>query len=154
MQTQYHFRQAKITKQYTQKNFHAPIVESVNLYNPGACNTRDLCNESMVLEVLDTKSPAEFRQELFTALTHYYEEILNQDLKMPCWMAAPSPSPSNENLPPSFQRKRRLLRLLVKILRIPVQGRKILKKTCCRGPTAHCGGGSCRYWKGQVRRQG
>jgi hypothetical protein len=44
----------------------------------------------MVLEVLDTnftKSPAEFRrlfrQELFTALTHYYEQILNQDPKMP-----------------------------------------------------------------------
>ena len=35
-----------------------------------------LCNESMILEVLEAEEPVVFRQELFNTLVHYYEEIL------------------------------------------------------------------------------
>jgi hypothetical protein len=47
----------------------------------------------MVLEVLDTKSLAGFRPDVFTALTHYYEEVR----KIP--FAGGSPKPK------SFKRK-------------------------------------------------
>ncbi len=46
------------------------------MFHSGACNARALRNEIMVLEVLEAKVPAIFRQELFTTLVHYYEEIL------------------------------------------------------------------------------
>ncbi len=46
------------------------------MFHSDACNTRALRNEIIVLEVLEAKEPAIFRQELFTTLVHYYEEIL------------------------------------------------------------------------------
>ena len=48
----------------------------VTLFHSDACNTKALCNESMILEVLEAEEPAVFRQELFNTLVHYYEEIL------------------------------------------------------------------------------
>jgi hypothetical protein len=46
------------------------------MYHSDACNARALRNEMMVLEVLEAKEPAIFRQELFITLEHFYEEIL------------------------------------------------------------------------------
>jgi hypothetical protein len=37
--------------------------------------TRALQNETMILEVLEAQEPAVFRQQLFSTLTTYYEEI-------------------------------------------------------------------------------
>jgi hypothetical protein len=54
----------------------------------------------MILEVLEQKEPAVFRQELFTTLVHYYEEIQGQH------GAAGRPKPK------SFKRKMKSLMLL------------------------------------------
>ncbi len=54
---------------------HGLICDSVTLFHSDACNARALCNEIMILEVLEAEEPAVFRQELFTTLVHYYQEI-------------------------------------------------------------------------------
>ena len=55
---------------------HGLICDSITLFHSDACNAKALRNESMILEVLEAKEPAVFRQELFNTLQHYYEEIL------------------------------------------------------------------------------
>jgi hypothetical protein len=55
---------------------HGLICDSITLYHSDACNARALRNEMMVLEKLEEREPAIFRQELFITLEHYYEEIL------------------------------------------------------------------------------
>ena len=57
---------------------HCLICNSITLFHSNTCNTQapGLCNESMILVVLEAKEPAVFRQELFDTLVHYYEEIL------------------------------------------------------------------------------
>ena len=55
---------------------HGLICDSISLFHSDACNAKSLCNESMILEVLETKEPAVFSQGLFNTLVHYYEEIL------------------------------------------------------------------------------
>ncbi len=54
------------------------ICDSINLFHSDACNAIALSNEIMILEVLEAKESAVFRQELFTMLVHYYEEIQGQ----------------------------------------------------------------------------
>ncbi len=55
---------------------HGLICDSITMFHSDACNARALRNEMMVLEVLEKKEPAIFRQELFITLDHFYEEIL------------------------------------------------------------------------------
>ena len=55
---------------------HCLICDSITLFHSNACNAKALCNESMILEVLEAEDPAVFRQELFDTLVHFYEEIL------------------------------------------------------------------------------
>ena len=55
---------------------HGLICDSITMYHSDACNARALRNEMMVLEKLEEREPAIFRQELFITLEHYYEEIL------------------------------------------------------------------------------
>ena len=72
---------------------HGLICDSITLFQSDACNAKALRNESMILEVLEAKEPAVFRQQLFNTLVHYYEEILG----MPCAGGRPKPQ--------SFKRK-------------------------------------------------
>jgi hypothetical protein len=55
---------------------HGLICDTITLFHSDACNAKALCNESMILEVLEAKEPAVFRQQLFNTLVHYYKEIL------------------------------------------------------------------------------
>ena len=55
---------------------HGLICDTITLFHSDACNAKALHNESMILEVLEAKEPAVFRQQLFNTLVHYYEEIL------------------------------------------------------------------------------
>ncbi len=57
---------------------HSLICDSITLFHSDACNARALRNEIMILEVLEKQEPAVLRQELFTTLVHYYEEIQGQ----------------------------------------------------------------------------
>ena len=72
---------------------HGLICDTITLFHSDACNAKALCNESMILEVLEAEEPAVFRQELFNTLVHYYEEILG----MPGARGRPKPQ--------SFKRK-------------------------------------------------
>jgi hypothetical protein len=81
------------------------ICNSIIWFHSDACNERALCNEIMILEVLEAKEPAVFRQELFTTLVHrdsgYYEEIQGQH-------GAPA---AGRPKPKSFKRKMKSLML-------------------------------------------
>ena len=44
------------------------LIVSITLFHSDACNTRNLRNETMILEVLEEHEPAVFRQGLFTTL--------------------------------------------------------------------------------------
>ena len=51
------------------------FVFAENVLVSDACNQRALQKEIMILEVLEPRETAVFRQKLFNTLTHYYEEI-------------------------------------------------------------------------------
>jgi hypothetical protein len=51
------------------------FVFAENVLVSDACNQRALQKEIMILEVLEARETAVFRQKLFNTLTHYYEEI-------------------------------------------------------------------------------
>jgi hypothetical protein len=55
---------------------HGLILDSNTLFQTNSCNTRAICNETMILEVLEEEEPTVFGQELFNTLSHYFEEIL------------------------------------------------------------------------------
>ena len=74
---------------------HSLICDSITLFHSDACNAKALRNESMILEVLEAKEPAVFRQQLFNTLVHYYEEILGM------------PGAGGRPKPQSFKRKMR-----------------------------------------------
>eukprot|EP00291_Cryptomonas_curvata_P010906 CAMPEP_0172190436 /NCGR_PEP_ID=MMETSP1050-20130122/23115_1 /TAXON_ID=233186 /ORGANISM="Cryptomonas curvata, Strain CCAP979/52" /LENGTH=118 /DNA_ID=CAMNT_0012865315 /DNA_START=594 /DNA_END=949 /DNA_ORIENTATION=+ len=76
-------------------------VDTVTLHHSNACNTRALCNETLVLEVLDEQAPAVFCLESFNALALYYEEVLN----MPGAGGSPEPKSSNAHSPPALHRQ-------------------------------------------------
>ena len=54
---------------------HAIVTDCIPRLPSDACNQRALRNETMILEVLEAQEPAVFRQQLFSTLTTYYEEI-------------------------------------------------------------------------------
>ena len=54
---------------------HAIVTDCITRLPTDACTQRALRNEVMILEVLEEQEPAVFRQELFTTLTTYYEEV-------------------------------------------------------------------------------
>ena len=54
---------------------HAIVTDCIPRLPSDACNQRALRNETMILEVLEAQEPAVFRQQLFSTLTKYYEEI-------------------------------------------------------------------------------
>jgi hypothetical protein len=74
---------------------HGLICDSITLFHSDACNAKALSNENMILEILEAKEPAVFRQQLFNTLVHYYEEIL-------CM-----PGAGGRPKPQSFKRKMR-----------------------------------------------
>jgi hypothetical protein len=54
---------------------HAIVTDCIPRLPSDACNQHTLRNETMILEVLEAQEPAVFRQQLFSTLTTYYEEI-------------------------------------------------------------------------------
>ena len=54
---------------------HAIVTDCIPRLPSDTCNQHALRNETMILEVLEAQEPAVFRQQLFSTLTKYYEEI-------------------------------------------------------------------------------
>ena len=54
---------------------HAIVTDCIPRLPSDTCNQHALRNETMILEVLEAQEPAVFRQQLFSTLTTYYEEI-------------------------------------------------------------------------------
>ncbi len=78
---------------------HSLICDSITVFQSDACNTQALCNEGMILEVLEAEGPAVSSQELFNMLEHYYEVILGL------------PSAGGRPKPKSFKHKMKTAKL-------------------------------------------